>query len=76
MPGSRCQAPWGYLLGVDGLLWGIWEVFVTLGVDKLRSLVYACLTDGKNIKLITKISVRVFTLFGDLSVSDLVLMIS
>jgi hypothetical protein len=41
MPGSRCQAPWGYLLGVDGLLWGIWGDFVTLGVDKLRSLVYA-----------------------------------
>ena len=34
------------------------------------------LTDGKSIKLMTKISVRVFTLFGDLSVSDLVLMIS
>jgi hypothetical protein len=31
------------------------------------------LTDGKNIKLMTKISVRSFTLFGDLSVSDLVL---
>ena len=28
--------------GVGGVLWGIWEVFVTLGVDKLRSLVYAC----------------------------------
>jgi len=41
MPGSGCQAPWGYLLGVDGLLWGIWGDFVTLGVDKLRSLVYA-----------------------------------
>jgi hypothetical protein len=26
------------------------------------------LTDGKNIKLMTKMSVRVFTLFGDLSV--------
>ena len=34
------------------------------------------LTDGKNIKLITKISVRSFTLFGDLSVNVLVLMIS
>jgi hypothetical protein len=34
------------------------------------------LTDGKSIKLMTKISVRVFTLFGDLSVSVLVLMIS
>ena len=34
------------------------------------------LTDGKSIKLMTKISVRVFTLFGDLSVNDLVLMIS
>jgi hypothetical protein len=33
------------------------------------------LTDGKSIKLMTKISVRVFTLFGDLSVSVLVLMI-
>jgi hypothetical protein len=42
MPGSGCQAPWGYLLGVGGLLWGIWGDFVTLGVDKLRSLVYAC----------------------------------
>ena len=31
------------------------------------------LTDGKSIKLITKISVRSFTLLGDLSVSDLVL---
>jgi hypothetical protein len=31
------------------------------------------LTDGKNIKLITKISARVFTLFGDLNVSALVL---
>ena len=31
------------------------------------------LTDGKNIKLMTKIRARVFTLFGDLSVSDLVL---
>ena len=41
MPGSRCQAPWGDLLGVDGLLWGIWGDFVTLGVDNLRSLVYA-----------------------------------
>ena len=43
MPGSGCQVSWGYLLGVGGVLWGIWEVFVTLGVDKLRSLVYACL---------------------------------
>ena len=34
------------------------------------------LTDGKSIKLMTKMSVRVFTLFGDLSVNDLVLMIS
>jgi hypothetical protein len=34
------------------------------------------LTDGKTIKLITKISARVFTLFGDLSVSFLVLIIS
>jgi hypothetical protein len=31
------------------------------------------LTDGKSIKLMTKMSVRVFTLFGDLSVSVLVL---
>ena len=38
------------------------------------ALVY--LTDGKSIKLMTKISVISFTLFGDLSVSDLVLMIS
>ena len=34
------------------------------------------LTDWKNIKLMTKMSVRVFTLFGDFSVNDLVLMIS
>jgi hypothetical protein len=34
------------------------------------------LTDGKSIKLMTKISVRSFTLFGDLSVNVLVLMIS
>jgi hypothetical protein len=34
------------------------------------------LTDGKNIKLITKISVRSFTLLGDLNVNVLVLMIS
>jgi hypothetical protein len=50
MPGSRCQAPWGYLLGVDGLLWGIWGDFVTLGVDKLRSLVYAVNGVGFNIR--------------------------
>ena len=37
------------------------------------ALVY--LTDGKSIKLMTKISVISFTLFGDLSVSDLVLII-
>jgi hypothetical protein len=34
------------------------------------------LTDGKSIKLMTKISVRVFTLFGDLSVSVLVLILN
>ena len=34
------------------------------------------LTDGKNIKLITKIRVISFIFEGDLSVSDLVLMIS
>jgi K+-transporting ATPase c subunit len=31
------------------------------------------LTDGKNIKLMTKMRARVFTLFGDLSVNVLVL---
>ena len=31
----------GVFMCLCGLLWGIWEVFVTLGVDKLRSLVYA-----------------------------------
>ena len=31
------------------------------------------LTDGKSIKLMTKIRARVFTLFGDLNVSALVL---
>jgi hypothetical protein len=41
MPGSRCQAPWGYLCASVDFCGGIWEVFVTLGVDKLRSLVYA-----------------------------------
>ena len=41
MPGSGCQVSWGYILGVGGLLWGIWGDFVTLGLDKLRSLVYA-----------------------------------
>ena len=34
------------------------------------------LTDGKSIKLMTKISVISFTLFGDLSVSDLVLILN
>ena len=34
------------------------------------------LTDGKSIKLMTKMSVRVFTLFGDLSVSVLVLILN
>ena len=34
------------------------------------------LTDGKNIKLMTKISVRSFIFEGDLSVNVLVLMIS
>jgi hypothetical protein len=38
------------------------------------ALVY--LTDGKSIKLMTKISVISFIFEGDLSVSDLVLMIS
>jgi hypothetical protein len=41
MPGSRCQAPWGYLCASVDFCEGIWEVFVTLGVDKLRSCVYA-----------------------------------
>ena len=31
----------GVFMCLCGLLWGIWEVFVTLGVDNLRSLVYA-----------------------------------
>jgi hypothetical protein len=34
------------------------------------------LTDGKSIKLMTKISVISFTLFGDLSVNDLVLILN
>jgi hypothetical protein len=41
MPGSGCQGPWGYLCASVVLFVRIWEVFVTLGVDKLRSLVYA-----------------------------------
>ena len=33
----------GVFMCLCGLLWGIWGDFVTLGVDNLRSLVYACL---------------------------------
>ena len=49
MPGSECQAPWGYLCASVDFCGGIWEVFVTLGVDKSRSCVYAG-KDNKTLK--------------------------
>jgi len=48
---------------------------ISVAVD-LNTSAVVYLTDGKNIKLMTKIRARVFTLFGDLSVSFLVLIIS
>ena len=49
MPGSGCQGPWGYLCASVDFCGGIWEVFVTLGVDKSRSCVYAG-KDNKTLK--------------------------
>jgi hypothetical protein len=49
MPGSGCQGPWGYLCASVVLFVRIWEVFVTLGVDKSRSCVYAG-KDNKTLK--------------------------
>ena len=47
MPESECQAPWGYLSGVGGVLWGICGGFVTLGVDKNAKCWYTAVQDNK-----------------------------
>ncbi len=49
MPESECQAPWGYLSGVGGVLWGICGDFVTLGVDKNAKCWYTAVQDNKDL---------------------------
>lgn len=49
MPESECQAPWGYLLGVDEVLWGTCEDLGVAGVDKNAKCWYIASKDNKDL---------------------------